>query len=87
MLSPVQKKIATIKNATEPKNISELKSFLELLNNYHRYFKNFKKLNQLLRKQVKWQCTEKEQTAIRSAKSILSDTKIIYIMILRYQCN
>ena len=45
------------KSAEEPKNISELKLFLELLNYYHRYFQGFadtlELLHNLLRKGLK----------------------------------
>ena len=38
---PVKKKIVAIKNAEEPKSISEVISFLGLLNYYHRHFQGF----------------------------------------------
>ena len=37
---PVKEKIEAIKSAKKPTNVSELKSFLGLLN-YHRHFQNF----------------------------------------------
>ena len=40
-ISPVKEKIDSIKKAKEPQNVSELKSFLGLLNYYHRHFKEF----------------------------------------------
>ena len=56
-LFPVKEKIVAIKNAEEPKNISELKSLLGLLNYYHRHFQGFadtlEPLHNLLRKGVK----------------------------------
>ena len=56
-LFPVKEKIVAIKNAEEPKNISELKSLLGLLNYYHRHFQGFadtfEPLHDLLRKGVK----------------------------------
>ena len=38
---PVKEKIEAIKSAKKPTNVSELKSFLGLLNYYHRHFQNF----------------------------------------------
>ena len=38
---PVKEKTEAIKNAKEPTNVSELKSFLGLINYYHRHFRNF----------------------------------------------
>ena len=56
---PVKGKIEAIKNAKEPTNMSELKSFLGLINYYHRHFQNFadkiEPLHRLLRKGVKWE--------------------------------
>ena len=37
----VKEKIENIRTTKEPHNVSELKSFLGLINFYHRYFKNF----------------------------------------------
>ena len=56
---PVKEKIDAIKSAKEPTNVSELKSFLGLLNYYHRHFQNcadtLEPLHNLLRKGVKWE--------------------------------
>ena len=38
---PVKDKTDAIKSAKEPTNISELKSFLGVLNYYYRHFQNF----------------------------------------------
>ena len=61
-LFPVKEKIVAIKNAEESKNISELKSFLGLLDYYHRHFQGFsdtlEPLHNLLRKGVKWEWQE-----------------------------
>ena len=78
---PVKEKIDAIKSAKESTNFSELKSFLGLLNYYHRHFKNFadtlEPLHNLLRKRVKWEWTEKEQASFEKAKLILNETKIL----------
>ena len=78
---PVKEKIDAIKSAKEPTNVSELKSFLGLLNHYHRHFQNFadtlEPLHNLLRKGVKWEWTEKEQTSFEKAKLILNETKFL----------
>ena len=54
---PVKEKTFAIKNEEEPKNVSELKLFLGLLNYYHRHFQGFadtlELLHDLLRKGVK----------------------------------
>ena len=77
----VKEKIDAIKSTKEPTNVSELKSFLGLLYYYHRHFQNFadtlKPLHNLLRKGVKWEWTEKEQTSFEKAKLILNETKFL----------
>ena len=70
---PVKEKIDAIKSAKEPTNVSELKSFLGLLNHYHKHFQNFadtlEPLHNLLRKGVKWEWTEKEQASFLKKQS------------------
>ena len=78
---PVKEKIEAIKSAEKTTNVSELKSFLGLLNYYHRHFQNFadtlEPLHNLLRQGVKWQWTEKEQISFEKAKHILSETNFL----------
>ena len=75
---PVKEKIVAIKNAEELKNVFELKSFLGLLNYYHRHFQGFadrfELLHNLLRKGVKWEWQEREKNAFEKAKKILDET-------------
>ena len=56
-VTPAKENIENIKTTKEQRNVSELKSFLGLMNYYHHYFKNFSKtlkpLHELLRKGVK----------------------------------
>ena len=65
--------IAAIKNAEEPKNVSELKSFLGLLNYYHRHSQGFadivEPLHNLLRKGVKWGWQDREKCIWGSKKN------------------
>ena len=69
---PVKEKIVAIKNAEEPKHFSELKSFLGLLNYYHRHFQGFidtlEPLHNLLRKVVKWEWQEREKKCISGSE-------------------
>ena len=57
-ITPVKEKIENIRTTKEPRNVSESKSFLGLMNYYHHYFKNFSEtlepLDEPLRKGVKW---------------------------------
>ena len=43
-VSPLKEKSETMQSVCKPKNISERKSFLGLINYYHRHFKNFASL-------------------------------------------
>ena len=51
-------KVDFVKNASPPQNVSELKSFLGLINYYHRHLSSFytvlEPLHDLLRKSKKW---------------------------------
>ena len=79
---PVKEKIAAIKNAEEPKNVSELKLFLGLLKYYHLYSQGFadtlEPLHNFLRKGVKWRWQDQEKNAFEKAKRIL-DERILLI--------
>ena len=69
---PVKEKTVVIKNAEEPKNASELKSYLGLMNYYHWHFQGFtdtlEPLHNLLRKGVKWEWQELEKMHLRKGK-------------------
>ena len=59
---PLPEKVEIIKNAQVPKNVTELKTFLGLINYYHRHLQNFlsflEPLHCLLRKEVPWNWIE-----------------------------
>ena len=58
-----------------PTNVTELKSFLGLLNYYHKFLPDLATLlaplHQLLRKDTKWMWTERQEEAFKKAKSLL----------------
>ena len=60
---PLPEKVEIIKNVQVPKKVTELKSFLGLINYYHRHLQNFSSfleaLHCLLRKETIWKWTEK----------------------------
>lgn len=80
-LLPCADKIATIKNAKPPKNESELKSFLGLINYYHRFIPNLSSklfyLYNLLKKAVKFVWDEKCSVAFETAKNSLLDANFL----------
>ena len=78
---PIKEKIDSIKNARIPQNVSELKSFLGLLNYYHRHFRNFAEvlepLHKLLRKDLKWEWGDEQNIAFQKAKNILCESSYL----------
>ncbi|XP_026046823.1 uncharacterized protein K02A2.6-like [Astatotilapia calliptera] len=80
-LHPLEEKVAAIANAPEPTNVTELKSFLGLLNYYSRFLENpstiLQPLHNLLRKDAKWIWTMECAKAFRDAKSLLLQNKVL----------
>lgn len=74
-IGPTSERVKDILNATEPKNASEVKSFLGLVNFSARYIPNLATLSELLRKLTKknepfrW---NKEQDSFQKLKNSLS---------------
>ena len=75
-LQPVEEKIDAIKNAPPPKDVSELQSFLGMVQYYSRFLPGLATtlapLHQLLKKDVQWRWTGVEQRAYEKSKAGLS---------------
>lgn len=76
-------KIETIVNAKRPENITELKSFLGLVNYYRSFIKNassiLSPLHELLQKNIKWQWDSRHETAFRQIKeNLVSDSTLAH---------
>ena len=69
---PVQDKVKAIQEAPAPKNVNELKAYIELLNYYHNFLPNLSSeigpLYTLVRKDCKWKWTELEQETFQTSK-------------------
>ena len=80
-LHPVQEKISAIKNAPVPKNVSELRSFLGMVQYYSRFLSGLATtlapLHQLLKKDVPWNWTSVEQRAYETCKTSLSSDALL----------
>ena len=80
-IQPMAAKVGAIKNAPEPKDVSQLRAFLGLLNYYHRFLPDvatvLEPLHQLLRKGSKWAWLEQQQTAFEEAKELLQSTDLL----------
>ncbi|XP_061584204.1 LOW QUALITY PROTEIN: uncharacterized protein K02A2.6-like [Cololabis saira] len=80
-LRPVTEKMAAIKDAPTPKTVSELKSYLGLLNYYHRFLPNLSSLlsplHSLLRKDVRWSWGPTQQEAFEMSKTLLQSSQVL----------
>jgi transposase InsO family protein len=79
-LHPSPTKIDAIKNAPVPTNVTELKSFIGLINYYHKFLPNFSTtlapLYQLLHKDSKWKWTTIHDQAYMKAKEYLQSSSL-----------
>ena len=80
-IQPVAAKVDAIKNAPEPKDVSQLRAFLGMLNYYHRFLPDvatvLEPLHQLLRKGSKWKWLEEQQMAFDRAKELLCSADLL----------
>jgi len=74
-------KVEAIVNAPSPKNVTELKSFLGLVNYYGKFIKNLStlthSLNALLQKKSVWNWSKQCQKAFDELKSKLASTEVL----------
>ena len=79
--SPVTEKVEAIAAAPIPRNVTELKSFLGILNYYHRYIPNaatlLEPLHSLLRKEITWRWGKKQDDAFKRIKDSLCDKQVL----------
>ena len=80
-LHPSESKVRAIRDAPSPTKITELKSFLGLLNYYHKLFPNLATtlapLHQLLRKETRWKWTQDQENSFLKAKSLLHSSSLL----------
>ena len=72
---PLEEKIRPILEAPAPENVTQLKSFLGMLNYYHRHLPQIadvlEPMHELLRKDVQWRWSGKQTRAYDEAKRLL----------------
>ena len=80
-IQPVAAKVDAIRNAPEPKDVSQLRAFLGMLNYYHRFLPDvatiLEPLHQLLRKGSKWQWQKEQQEAFAKSKELLQSAELL----------
>eukprot|EP00731_Ephydatia_muelleri_P017061 Em0010g159a len=79
-IHPLAEKVEAVKNAPEPKNITELKSYLGLLTYYSRFLPRMAtmlaQLYRLLQAKIPWNWTQKEKMAFENSKNLLLSAKV-----------
>ena len=79
-LQPTDEKVKALKEAPAPSNVSQLKSFLGLLNYYGKFIRNLSTLpplHRLLRKQSTWTWGSDQQDAFDRVKEILTSESVL----------
>ncbi len=80
-LHPLPEKVQAVREAREPRNVSELRSYLGLLTYYSRFLPNMASiltpLYFLLRKSTPWKWSGKEREAFRASKKLLLSADVL----------
>ena len=80
-LHPVKKKVKAIMDAPTPTNVTELKSYLGLLNYYNKFLPNLATLlaplHELLRQDVPWRWQQSQAEAFQKSKDLLSSAQVL----------
>lgn len=80
-LHKTEDKIEAILNAPQPENVSQCRSYLGLINYYHRFLPNLSTvlhpLNALLQKDTKWRWTEECSQAFTASKRLVTSEEVL----------
>jgi len=80
-LHPTEDKLDAVRKAPEPRNVTELKSYLGLLTYYGRFLPHLPSvlapLYTLLRKGIPWNWQSPEQTAFQKSKDLLLSSQVL----------
>jgi hypothetical protein len=80
-LHPIRSKVEAVKKFPTPKDLTELRAFLGMLN-YYRHFlprvsEKLEPLHRLLRNGVQWKWTQEQESAFRKAKKLLTSSAVL----------
>lgn len=80
-LQPTEEKVRAIKNAPQPSNVTQLKSFLGLVNYYAKFLPNLSStlapLYELLQKKAAWTWGPSQEEAFAAAKAQLTSPSLL----------
>ena len=80
-LHPLESKLEAIKQAPQPRNVTELLSFLGLLTYYGKFLPHLPTmlapLYKLLRQNVSWKWTSKQHNAFKKSKEMLTSSQVL----------
>ena len=80
-VTTIEEKILPILKAPAPENVTQLKSFLGMLNYYHRHLPNIasvlEPLHALLRKGVPWKWSNDQSNSFEKAKKLLCSPEVL----------
>ncbi len=80
-LHPAPGKVLAIQNAPSPKNVTELKAYLGLLNYYNKFLSNLSTVlapvHRLLRKDAKWNLGGEQEAAFAQSKKMIQSVQVL----------
>ncbi|KAL7842144.1 hypothetical protein SRHO_G00238330 [Serrasalmus rhombeus] len=80
-ICPVKDKVRAVKEAPNLKNVTELRSFLGMVNYYGKFLQDLSKvlapLYKLLHNDTKWQWCEEQEKAFKEVKELLQSAKLL----------
>ncbi|XP_024921034.1 uncharacterized protein K02A2.6-like [Cynoglossus semilaevis] len=80
-ICPVEDKVRAVKEAPSPKNVTELRSFLGMVNYYGKFLQDLSKvlapLYKLLHNDTKWQWCDEQEKAFNKVKELLHSAKLL----------
>ena len=80
-IQPIQEKVRAIADAPSPKNVSEVRSYLGMINYYQKYLPNLSTilapLHSLLEKGKSWKWNKEHQESFNKSKELLKSSQLL----------